>query len=109
MRVARASDKPVPFHATEHLRHGRLRNLREAREITSRVSPTRLEGNQNRQMTNPERNADGSIVVEVRQSVRDLQGRPLHDQTHGLKDKTVGHVFSLQNGKVTRSDIRDDH
>jgi hypothetical protein len=55
-----------------------------------------------------DRAPDGSIVVEVRQSVRDLQGRPLHDQTHGLKDKTVGHVFYLQNGKVNRFDIRED-
>ena len=55
-----------------------------------------------------DRAPDGSIVVEVRQSVRDLQGRPLQDQTHGLKDKTVGHVFHLQNGKVTRFDIRED-
>jgi hypothetical protein len=55
-----------------------------------------------------ERASDRSIVVEVRQSVRDLQGRPLQDQTHGLKDKTVVHVFSLQNGKVTRFDIRED-
>jgi hypothetical protein len=52
---------------------------------------------------------DGSIVVEVLQSVRDLQGRPLQDQTHGLKDNTVRHVFHLQNGKVTRFDIRGDH
>ena len=52
---------------------------------------------------------DGSIVVEVLQSVRDLEGRPLHDQTHGLRDKTVGHVFHLHDGKVTRFDIRDDH
>ncbi len=58
---------------------------------------------------NFDRTPDGSIVVEVRQSVRDLQGRPLQDQTHGLKDKTVGHVFHLQDGKVTRFDIRDDH
>ena len=50
---------------------------------------------------------DGSIVVEVRQSVRDLQGRPLQDQTHGLRDKTVGHVFYLQEGKVVRFDIQD--
>lgn len=50
---------------------------------------------------------DGSIVVQVRQSVRDLQGRPLHGQTHGLRDKTVGHVFHLQEGKVTRFDIQD--
>jgi len=26
-----------------------------------------------------------------------------------IKDKTVGHVFSLRNGKVTRFDIREDH
>ena len=51
--------------------------------------------------------ADGSIVVKVQQSVRDLEGRPLQDQTHGLQDKLVGHVFRLQNGKVTRFDIED--
>jgi hypothetical protein len=54
-----------------------------------------------------DRAPDGSIVVEVRQSVRDLQGRPLQDQTHGLRDKTVGHVFYLQEGKVTHFDIQD--
>jgi len=54
------------------------------------------------------RGVDGSIVVEVRQSVRDLQGRPLQAQTHGLKDKTVGHVFHLRDGKVTRFDIQED-
>ena len=54
-----------------------------------------------------DRAPDGSIVVEVLQSVRDLQGRPLQDQTHGLRDKTVGHVFYLQEGKVTRFDIQD--
>ncbi|WP_428485055.1 nuclear transport factor 2 family protein [Rhodopila sp.] len=56
-----------------------------------------------------DRAPNGSIVVEVRQSVRDLQGRPLQDQTHGLRDKTVGHVFHLRNSKVTRFDIREDH
>lgn len=55
-----------------------------------------------------ERATDGSIVVEVRQTVHDLQGRPLQNQTHGLKDKTVGHVFYLQQGKVTRFDIREN-
>jgi hypothetical protein len=54
-----------------------------------------------------DRAPDGSIVVAVRQSVRDLQGRPLQDQTHGLRDKTVGHVFHFQEGKVTRFDIQD--
>jgi hypothetical protein len=53
--------------------------------------------------------ADSSIVVEVKQVIRDLEGKPLQDQTHGLKDKTVGHVFHLQKGKVIRFDIRDDH
>ena len=51
--------------------------------------------------------ADGSVVVMVRQTVRDLEGRPLHDQTHGLEDKLVGHVFRFRDGKVSRFDIRD--
>ncbi len=51
--------------------------------------------------------ADGSVVVKVQQSVRDLEGRPLQDQTHGLQDKVVGHVFRFQEGKVTRFDIQD--
>lgn len=58
-------------------------------------------------MTASMRETSGSIVVEVRQTIRDLQGRPLQDQTDGLRDKTVGHFFHLQEGKVTRFDIRD--
>lgn len=50
----------------------------------------------------------GAILVEVRQTVRDLEGNPLEGQTHGLKDKTVGHVFHFRNGKVIRFDIRED-
>jgi ketosteroid isomerase-like protein len=53
------------------------------------------------------RSADGAIVAEVRQTVRDLEGKPLEGQTHGLKDKTVGHVFRFRDGKVTSFDIRD--
>ena len=53
------------------------------------------------------RTRDGAIIVEVRQSVRDLQGKKLEEQTHGLKDKTVGHVFRLREGKVARFDIQD--
>ena len=53
------------------------------------------------------RTADGAIVAKVRQSVRDLEGQPLEGQTHGLKDKTVGHVFRLRDGKVARFDIQD--
>ena len=51
------------------------------------------------------RTADGAVVAQVRQSVRDLEGKPLQGQTHGLKDKTVEHVFHLHDGKVTRFDI----
>lgn len=54
-----------------------------------------------------QRTADGEIFAEVRQSVRDLDGRPLQGQTHGLQDKTVGHVFRLRDGKVARFDIRE--
>jgi hypothetical protein len=53
------------------------------------------------------RNADGAIIAEVRQSVRDLEGKPLQGQTHGLKDKTVGHVFRFREGRVARFDIED--
>ena len=53
------------------------------------------------------RTADDAIVAEVRQSVRDLEGKPLSGQTHGLKDKTVEHVFRFRDGKVARFDIPD--
>ena len=53
------------------------------------------------------RTADGTIVVDVRQTVRDLEGRPLEGQTHGLKDKTVAHLFRFREGRVARFDIRD--
>ncbi len=53
------------------------------------------------------RTADGTIIAEVRQIVRDLEGKPLQGQTHGLKDKTVRHVFRLRAGKVARFDIED--
>src|SRR5215471_1948165 len=53
------------------------------------------------------RAADGAVVAEVRQSVRDLEGKLLQGQTHGLKDKMVGHVFRLRDGKVARFDIQD--
>jgi ketosteroid isomerase-like protein len=53
------------------------------------------------------RTADGAIIVEVRQSVRDLEGNTLGGQMHGLKDKTVGHVFRFRLGKVARFDIQE--
>jgi ketosteroid isomerase-like protein len=54
-----------------------------------------------------QRTEDGAIVAEVLQTIRDLEGKPLQDQTHGLKDKTVGHAFRLRDGKVARFDIQD--
>lgn len=54
------------------------------------------------------RTSEGAVVAEVRQTVRDLEGNPLHAQTHGLSDKTVGHVFYLREGRVARFDVMAD-
>ncbi|MGB7976807.1 MAG: nuclear transport factor 2 family protein [Roseiarcus sp.] len=53
------------------------------------------------------RTQDGAIIAEVRQSVRDLEGKPLEGQTHGLRDKIVGHLFRFRDGKVACFDIVD--
>ena len=52
--VASAANKPVPFHAGEHLRHRRLLDLGEAGEITLRACPAILKCDQHRQMSNAE-------------------------------------------------------
>jgi hypothetical protein len=44
--------------------------------------------------------AHGEIVVEVHQTVRDLQGAVLVDQM-------VGHIFRIENGLIVRFDIRE--
>lgn len=54
-----------------------------------------------------EKSADGSVIVQVQHSVRDLEGKPLQGQDHGLTDRMVGHVFHFAEGKVTRLDIQD--
>jgi ketosteroid isomerase-like protein len=54
-----------------------------------------------------EKTEDGAIAVEVIQSVFDLDGQPLEGQTHGLKDRTVTHIFRLEGDKIVRFDIRD--
>lgn len=51
--------------------------------------------------------ADGTLLVTMQQSVRDLDGNPLQGQTHGLHDKLVGHVFTFETGKVVRFDIEE--
>ena len=43
---------------------------------------------------------DGETIVEVHQTVRDLQGAVLVDQV-------VGHIFRIENGLITRFDIRE--
>lgn len=48
---------------------------------------------------------DGVITVEVIQTVFDLDGQPLTGQTHGLKDKTVTHIFRMNNDKITHFDL----
>jgi len=50
---------------------------------------------------------DGTVAVEVIQSVFDLDGLPLEGQSHGLKDKTVTHIFRIEADKIIRFDIRD--
>ena len=50
---------------------------------------------------------DGLVAVEVIQSVFDLDGRPLSGQTHGLKDKTVTHIFRIDGNRIARFDIGD--
>jgi hypothetical protein len=42
---------------------------------------------------------DGETIVEVRQTVRDLEGRL-------LLDKVVGHIFKIEGGLIIRFDIR---
>ena len=54
-----------------------------------------------------ETTAEGAIAVEVIQSVFDLNGQPLHGQAHGLKDKTVTHIFRVAGDKIVRFDIQD--
>ena len=43
---------------------------------------------------------DGETIVEVHQTVRDLQGAVLVDQM-------VGHIFRIENGLIMRFDIRE--
>jgi ketosteroid isomerase-like protein len=50
---------------------------------------------------------DGALAVEVIQSVFDLNGQPLDGHTHGLKDKTVTHIFRMEGDKIIRFDIQD--
>ena len=53
------------------------------------------------------RTPKGALLAEVRQTIRDLEGNPLQEQTRGLKDRSVGHLFHLRDGKVIRFDIQD--
>lgn len=50
---------------------------------------------------------DNAIAVEVIQSLFDLDGQPLGGQVRGLENKTVRHIFRMNDGKVTGFDIQD--
>lgn len=54
-----------------------------------------------------DRHDDATISVTVSQTIRDLDGNPIVDATHGLKDRSVVHVFRFRSGKVCRFDIDD--
>jgi ketosteroid isomerase-like protein len=54
-----------------------------------------------------EKTEDGAVAVQVIQSVFDLNGQPLVGQTHGLKDKTVTHIFRMEGDKIVRFDIQE--
>jgi hypothetical protein len=43
--------------------------------------------------------ADGAVIAEVHQIVRDLKGNV-------LSDKMVGHIFHIEHGLIRRFDIR---
>lgn len=72
--------------------HGRkaVRNYwtRQWEAIDPRVEPTSFSTG-----------ADGEIVAEVHQTVRDLQGAV-------LADRMVGHIFRIEDGLIKRFDIR---
>ena len=50
---------------------------------------------------------DDRIVAQVVQTVRDLDGNPIGEASHGLRDKTIGHRFQFRDGLVARFDIED--
>lgn len=68
--------------------------LRQWSVVDPHVDPLRFEE------TEPD-----SVLVEVRQTIRDLAGNPVQEK--GLKDKLVGHLFRFEAGRVTRFDIRE--
>jgi ketosteroid isomerase-like protein len=49
--------------------------------------------------------ADGAVVVEVNQVIKDKNGQP--DHVLGLTDKVVTHIFHFADDKVFRFDIGD--
>lgn len=78
--------------------HEELRDYwtRQWAMVSPHVEPVRLEQTE-----------AGVIRAEVLQTVTDLEGNPLEGQMHGLKNKTIVHLFEFQHGKVARFDIQD--
>lgn len=53
------------------------------------------------------RTSEGTVIVQVRQTIRDLQGQ-LHEAAQGLRNKTVSHVFHLREGQIARFDVQEE-
>ncbi len=51
---------------------------------------------------------EDTVMVEVVQTVFDLNGHPLQgQQNHDLKDKIVTHIFHMEGDEIVRFDISD--
>ena len=82
---------PNAMEGTRLQGHAAVRDYwtRQFETIQSRVEPQSFSAD-----------ADGRIVVEVHQVVRDPAGELIADQT-------VEHVYTIRDGLVTRMDVRD--
>lgn len=85
-------DWPNGMEGGRELGHAAVRDYwtRQFRLIDSRVEPVGFTPRE-----------DGTVVVDVHQVVRDLDG-------HLLSDGHVQHVYTLRDGLVSRMDIRDE-
>ena len=55
-----------------------------------------------------ENRSDGVVIARVVQTIRDLDGNRLDgEQTHDLRDKSVGHLFRFDGERVARFDIEE--
>ena len=70
--------------------------VRQAAVVRARVEPVAFA-----------KATDGSIAATVRQTVLDVDGRPLRDATHGLTDKTIRHRFRFRDDQIVQFDVEE--